>query len=337
MVAVTKADAVEPETLELALAEARELVPGSEVVAVSAKTGLGLGRRYAPLWRAPPSKASASEAPTRLYVDRVFSLHGIGTVATGTLWSGRIASGDVLRVDAGGRAKCASAASRSTIAEVDRPPSRAARRRRTSRAWSGPSCGRGDALVEPGAYDVSYRLDVEVEELAPIPARVLVHHGTTTMLARVVRVGRFAQLRLDAPVVAARGDRVVLRAGTTVGGGLVIDAAPPRHADAERFERSARGESSSTHRSGTRAGGWTLLRRMARRASQRATSGVWTQPTRSIRACRLRRSRGRRQSIPRLGLERRGAKLYRPGAAGARSARGSGSRSSSRPASGSSR
>src|SRR5207253_997892 len=103
------------------------------------------------------------------------------------------------------------------------------------------SCGRR-SRVRPGAYDVSYRLDVGLEELAPIPPRVIVHHGTSASFARVVREGNFAQLRLDSPVVAARGDRVVLRAGTTVGGGRVIDPAPPRHADRERFERSARGE-----------------------------------------------------------------------------------------------
>ena len=83
--------------------------------------------------------------------------------------------------------------------------------------------GRGDVLVERDSYDVSYRLDIELEELAPIPTRVLVHHGTATMLARVVRADRFAQLRLDTRVVAARGDRVVLRAGTTVGGGATHD------------------------------------------------------------------------------------------------------------------
>src|SRR5204862_7330661 len=43
------------------------------------------------------------DAPTRLYVDRVFTLRGIGTVATGTLWSGRIGSGSVLRVEPSGR------------------------------------------------------------------------------------------------------------------------------------------------------------------------------------------------------------------------------------------
>src|SRR5438477_2937258 len=98
VVAVTKADAVDAETLELALEEARELVPGAEAVAVSAKTGAGLEELRAALARVA-TEAERTEAPARLYVDRVFTLHGIGTVATGTLWSGRIAAGDVLRAE----------------------------------------------------------------------------------------------------------------------------------------------------------------------------------------------------------------------------------------------
>src|SRR5947199_10103740 len=80
---------------------------------------------------------------------------------------------------------------------------------------------RGDALVEPGHYPVSWRLDVVLEELAPVPAAVTVHIGTSDVPARVIRSGRYAQLRLREPVVAARGDRVVLRTDTTVGGGTV--------------------------------------------------------------------------------------------------------------------
>ena len=99
VVAVTKADAVDEETLELAVEEARELVPGAEVVAVSAKTGAGLDELRAALARAadavPPRDV---DGPARMYVDRVFTLRGIGTVVTGTLWSGTIAEGDVLRV-----------------------------------------------------------------------------------------------------------------------------------------------------------------------------------------------------------------------------------------------
>ena len=94
VVAVTKADAVEPETLELALAEARELVPEAEVVAVSAKTGAGLDELRAALARAADAAQPRERAgATRLYVDRAFTIDGAGTVVTGTLWSGSISSG----------------------------------------------------------------------------------------------------------------------------------------------------------------------------------------------------------------------------------------------------
>jgi hypothetical protein len=107
----------------------------------------------------------------------------------------------------------------------------------------------------------------------------------------------------------------VLRAGTTVGGGLVIDAAPPRHADAARFERSARGE--------------VLVH-----APVLGADGGWSFSDEWLEELRLELDRGLDAAdpldpgvpaptqawapavVPRLGLERRGAKLYRPGAAG---------------------
>jgi selenocysteine-specific elongation factor len=94
---------------------------------------------------------------------------------------------------------------------------------------------RGDVLVEPGHYPVSYRLDILLEELGEIPAAVTVHVGTQAVAARVARADRYAQLRLTRRVVAARGDRVVLRADETVGGGVVLDPAPPRGLDPERL------------------------------------------------------------------------------------------------------
>jgi selenocysteine-specific elongation factor len=94
---------------------------------------------------------------------------------------------------------------------------------------------RGDALVEPGHYPVSYRLDVRLHELDEIPGAVTVHVGTNAVPARIAREGDYAQLRLSAPVVAARGDRVVLRTETTVGGGVVLDPSPPRGLDAQRL------------------------------------------------------------------------------------------------------
>src|SRR5258705_12533535 len=87
VVALTKADLVDEETLELARAEAEELVPGAAVVAVSARTGAGLDELRAALATASTERTRA-DAPTRLYIDRVFTLHGIGTVGTGTPWPG---------------------------------------------------------------------------------------------------------------------------------------------------------------------------------------------------------------------------------------------------------
>ena len=75
---------------------------------------------------------------------------------------------------------------------------------------------RGDVLVTPGHFVPSYRLDIRLAELAPVPAAVTVHLGTRAVPARLVRDGEYAQLRLASAVVAARGDRVVLRTDTTV-------------------------------------------------------------------------------------------------------------------------
>jgi selenocysteine-specific elongation factor len=245
VVAVTKADAVDDETLELAVAEARELVPGAEVVAVSAKTGQGLDDLRAAL-AAAAVETERPTWPTRLYVDRSFSLRGIGTVVTGTLWSGTLAEGDELRAEPAGfdvRAR--------SVQVHDEPVEAAEAGQRVAVAVPGierHELRRGDVLVEPGAFPLSYRLDVVLQELEPIEdgARLNVHHGTTHTVARVVREGeRYAQLRLAAPVVAARGDRLVLRARTTVGGGVVLDPAPPRTVDAKRLQLLETGDAAA--------------------------------------------------------------------------------------------
>ena len=103
VVAITKADAVEPELVELVGEEARELVPGATVVVTSAKTGQGLDELRAALADAVEDvEAERAAGPTRLFVDRAFTLHGIGTVVTGTLWSGSVGEGDALRAEPAG-------------------------------------------------------------------------------------------------------------------------------------------------------------------------------------------------------------------------------------------
>ena len=247
VVAVTKADAADPDTLELVLEEARELVPGAAVVPVSAKTGEGLDELRAALASAAEGREhSALLGATRLYVDRVFTLRGIGTVVTGTLWSGSVGEGDELRAEpAGAEVRVRS------VQVHDEPVERADAGQRVALALPGierTALRRGDALVEPGSYPVSYRVDVQLEELEPIGdhVRLHVHHGTAEIPARLVRIGdRFAQLRLAEPVVAARGDRVVLRNATTVGGGRILDPAPPRSSDSSRLELLAEDDPAS--------------------------------------------------------------------------------------------
>src|SRR3954466_8385157 len=178
IVALTKADLVDEETLELARAEAEELVPGAAVVAVSGRTGAGLDELREALASVAHERVRDA-APTRLYVDRVFSLRGIGTVVTGTLWAGSIGEGDTLRVEPGGREVRVR-----SVQVHDKAVERAEAGQRVAVSLPGierTELRRGDALVAPRAYAPTYRLDVILDELRETPARVQVHHGTTTV------------------------------------------------------------------------------------------------------------------------------------------------------------
>jgi selenocysteine-specific elongation factor len=333
VVAVTKADAVDAETVELVREEARELVSGAEAVAVSAKTGLGLdGLREALARAASGCKPAREDRPTRLWADRSFSLPGIGTVVTGTLWSGSLGEGDVLAVEPGRmRVRVRS------VQVHDRPVDRAEAGQRVAVGLPGVERGavsRGAALVEPDAYPVSYRLDVALDELEPIPdgARVQVHLGTGHAPSRVVRLGeRYAQLRLASPLVAARGDRVIVRGETTLGGGLVVDPSPPRHRDHRRVEVLARGEVAATVHAPVRV---ESLRHVldgelvgVERAGNWAFSRAWLDELEGVLRARLAAADPIDPGIPvpaqpwagdvvpLLPFELRGARLYLPGAA----------------------
>ena len=333
VIAVTKADAADDDELAVVLEEAQELVPAAEVVAVSAKTGLGLDELRAALARAADRvERNRSEQPTRLWIDRAFSLRGVGTVVTGTLWSGSLGAGDELRLEPGGERV------RVRSAQVhDRDVARAEAGQRVAVGLPGLErfdATRGDALVAADAYPVSFRLDVVLDELEPIPdrARLQVHLGTAHVPARVVRIGdRWAQLRLSSPVVAARGDRVILRGETTLGGGLVLDPAPPRHRDADRMTLVERGDIAATvhapvlaetlrHVAGGEIGG-------VERAGPWVFSPAWLAELEQELRERIEAADPidpgvapppepwAADVLPLLPLETRGAKLYLPGAA----------------------
>jgi selenocysteine-specific elongation factor len=312
VVALTKSDLVDEETLELARVEAEELLPGVPVVTTSARTGVGLDDLRTALAEVASGVASHDAAgPTRLHVDRSFTLRGIGTVATGTLWSGTVGEGDELRVEPRGR----SVRVRS-VQVHDRPVERAEAGQRVAVSLPGverQELRRGDVLSTPGSVRPSFRLDVVLEPLGDIPTRVTLHHGTAEAVARVARAGeRFAQLRLARPVVAARGDHVVLRAGTTVAGGVVLDPAPPRHADPARFEALERGET-FVHAPMLADGDWVWspdwLDELRADLEQAIDAADPLDPGVPVPAADWFKA-----VLPHLGLELRGARLYRPGA-----------------------
>jgi selenocysteine-specific elongation factor len=239
VVAVTKADAADPMA---AMEAATELAPGAEVVAVSALSGDGLEELRAALDRAvadAPSRGAAEGAPVRLHVDRSFTLKGIGTVVTGTLWSGSVAAGDQVEIlPAGLRARVRS------VQVHDEQVERAAAGQRVALNLVGVSrrdVSRGDVVVAGGSLKPAYIVDAALDLEAGVPpieagTRIHVHHGTRESPGRVYPLGDGrAQLRLESPIVAERGDRLILRRlapPDTIGGGVVVDPAARRHGPA---------------------------------------------------------------------------------------------------------
>src|SRR5262249_18633154 len=112
--------------------------------------------------------------------------------------------------------------------------------------------------------------------------------------------------------VAARGDRVVLRAGTTVAGGIVLDPSPPRHADRARFEALERGEV-LVHAPVQQRGEWRWSEEWlgGARAGAGRAGAARAPPAPGVPVPAAEWSKA---VLPHLGLELRGSKLYRPGA-----------------------
>ena len=236
VVAITKSDITDPGP---AADEAAELLPDAESVAVSALKGDGLDELRAAIDRAAAaaeSRAVDTAAPARLHVDRSFSLKGIGTVVTGTLWSGSLGAGDQVDIlPSGLNARIRS------VQVHDEPVERAAAGQRVAVNLVGLSrdeVGRGDVLVqgteiEP-AFIVDARLQLEPGE-PPLETgmRVQAHHGTRESAARIYPLGEdYVQMRLESPIVALRGDHVILRRVAppdTIGGAVVIEGPARRH------------------------------------------------------------------------------------------------------------
>ncbi len=259
VVALTKADLAEPDWLEMVADDIRGLVAGTSidgapVVPVSARTGAGLHELLATLDAvAAEAESRQSNLPLRLPVDRVFTIAGAGTVVPGTLWSGTAKRDDQVELyPSGKRGRIRSVQMHGAAAEKAVAGNRVAL---NVAGLDTDEISRGDIVAEPGTLTVTDRFDGRFTYLASeqkpfeTGTRVHVHHGTREVLGRMLLMGAsellpgessFAQVRLEEPLAPRYADRFIIRSYSpmwTIGGGMVLDALPPRRTTLKSHER----------------------------------------------------------------------------------------------------
>jgi selenocysteine-specific elongation factor len=255
---LTKSDLVDPETLEVVRLEVEEFLrgsflgPPSPIIPVSSLTGAGLDRLKQELAKAaaevPPRD---SNALSRLPIDRVFTMKGFGTVVTGTLISGSIRKEEELEVFPHGQ--------RVRVRGLQvhgQPADHALAGQRTALNLASVTkrdLSRGMMLAPLETFRPTSRVDVKLSLLSSVKplkdrARVHLHAYTSETIATVVLYSKkllapsedaFAQLRLAESTLLLPGDRFIIRQFSplvTIGGGVVLDAAPlPRQPAQETF------------------------------------------------------------------------------------------------------
>lgn len=257
LIALNKADLVEPEWLELVKEEIRDFVKGSflegaDIIPVSAKTGLNielLKEKIREIALRIPKKPSGGAF--RLPIDRVFTLKGFGTVVTGTAISGSVKLDDQVEIlPSGLKTRIRSMQSHG------KPITEGVAGQRLALNLQGiekEELERGDVVVRPDTFRPTRLLNVKIELLGNSPSlknRSLVHLHiwTSEAIARLILFDRdelkpgtgcLAQLRLDRDIVTSAEDRFVIRRISpldTIGGGMVLDPYPSRKRYPELIE-----------------------------------------------------------------------------------------------------
>lgn len=256
VIAMTKADTVEADWLALVEADVREAMANSfladaPLVAVDSLTGRGLTELAARLDAAAEALPEpAVERAVFLPVDRVFVRPGFGAVVTGSLRAGILREGDPVTVYPSGRP--ARVRGLQTFGQRENVAEAGMRTAVNLAGVDANELARGDVIAPSGSLSPSDRMNVILELAAdtrPLKhrSRVRVHLGTAELLARVLLWESAelapgerapAQLHLERPGVARRGDRFVARwysPQDLLGGGTVIEpaAAPFRARDAQ--------------------------------------------------------------------------------------------------------
>jgi selenocysteine-specific elongation factor len=250
MVALTKTDLAEPDWIELVKDDVARLLDGTflagrPIVPVSAKTGEGLPELRQTLARlAAEVPGRPTDQNARLPIDRVFTVKGFGTVVTGTLMAGKLAVED--RIEIFPRALQAKVRGLQVHGHAVQSAQAGQRTAVNLQGVERAAVERGDVVAPPAALVPTLLADATLELLAEAPRplkardRVRFHVGTHEVMARVLLVDRqevtpgdvtYGRFRLEAPVCALPGDRYVIRSYSpivTIGGGTVLDVAPPR-------------------------------------------------------------------------------------------------------------
>ncbi|GAA5650073.1 selenocysteine-specific translation elongation factor [Geodermatophilus obscurus] len=284
LLAVTKADLADPAPV---LADVRERLAATSMgevpgVAVSAATGAGVPDVVAALESLLTGlPAPDREAPVRLWIDRAFPVKGAGTVVTGTLAAGRVATGDRLQLgdrEVGVRG----------VHSLGQPVERAEATARVAlnlRGTSVEELARGDALLTPGAFRSTTELDVTLArggwaagDDARLPAEVVVHVGSAAVGARLRPLeGAAVRLRLATPLPLRIRDRLLLRdpGARRVLGADVRDVDPPELR--RRGAARRRAEELAAQPAGTAGAAAELARRRFVRTADFAAMG-WPLP-----------------------------------------------------------
>jgi selenocysteine-specific elongation factor len=246
IVALTKADLVDGETLELADGDVRASLDalGLEVVdvfATSAVTGRGVEELRRGIVRLASTLGPLDPtARAWLAIDRVFTVKGAGTIVTGTLTRGRLSVGkDIFVHGPAGRrdSACRSLEVHGRSCEMVTAPSRVAvnlARLETEQVR------RGDVVSTDASLPTTVRMDVALKGIGEHSdaltdgSAAVVHLGTDRASARLHAIEPgLAQLVLESPLPCFGGIGFVLRGfsadprqGAVIGGGRVLDALP---------------------------------------------------------------------------------------------------------------
>jgi selenocysteine-specific elongation factor len=248
---LTKCDLAEEDWIDIVEEEVRETLDGTFLekapcCRVSALQGEGLEELRQTIQEILKELTPRDEdGPTRLPIDRHFTISGFGTVVTGTLLSGKIKVGDTVEVMPPGETV--------RVREVQVHGEKAEEARAGQRValnlagLERSNLTRGAVVATPGFFSMTERFDARLNLLkeAPRPLKfrdpVHLHMGTAKVTARVALLDRdemqqgesvLAQFHLDSPLVAHRQDRFIVRSYSpmaTIGGGQIIDPTPVKH------------------------------------------------------------------------------------------------------------